>query len=217
VYGVLSDMIRRKIPVDGLGMQFHITSDFNDFAGLKANMERFGQLGLDIHITELDISVKSWDDAAKAQQAKVYANILKICLEVPACKNFETWGFTDKYTWKGTDAHPLPFDENLQAKAAVTEMLSILGGGSPPSPAPAPSPERSYEALTGTCQKAVAISGLLNVGSVAECQAQCDHQSGCLAVDTDGQDCYLKSHCDGQAGQCSGWCGYRVKAAIVYT
>ncbi len=34
------------------------------------------------------------------EQAAVYSAALNACLQVPsACKSFETWGFTDKYTW----------------------------------------------------------------------------------------------------------------------
>ena len=54
-------------------------------------------------------------------------NPLQVCLDEPACRSFESWGVTDKYTWRGTSQHPLPFDENLKAKAAVDSMLEILG------------------------------------------------------------------------------------------
>jgi len=49
-------------------------------------------------------------------------------MEVPLCRSFETWGFTDKFTWLGTDKHPLPFDENYVAKPIVTGMLATLKG-----------------------------------------------------------------------------------------
>merc|ERR1712070_273509 len=77
------------------------------------------------------------------------------------------------------------------------------------SPAP-----RVYERLTATCQNAVAISGELAVSSVQECEALCDKQDGCVAVDTDGKSCYLKSHCEGSfdsASTCTFWCAYRLK------
>ncbi len=33
-------------------------------------------------------------------QAAIYSGAIKACLQVPSvCKSFETWGFTDKYTW----------------------------------------------------------------------------------------------------------------------
>jgi len=58
----------------------------------------------------------------------VYRRLLRVCLQEPRCKNFETWGFTDRYTWKGSDNRPLPFDEQLKPKPAFSALLSeILG------------------------------------------------------------------------------------------
>lgn len=223
VYKLVKSMIDRKVPIDGVGLQAHIGGGYSDVAGVKVNMERFGALGLDVHITELDISYNSWSQSSETEQAKIYADLLQACLDTPACKSFETWGFTDKYTWKGTNKHPLPFDENFKPKAAVSSMISVLTGSpapgpspSPPSPSPTPpGPKRSYDRLTQTCLNAAAITGKLSVGSVSECETLCDKQTGCTSLDTDGSDCYLKSHCEGQTGQCSGWCGYRVKTLIV--
>ena len=48
-------------------------------------------------------------------------------MEEPACTSFESWGVSDKYTWRGTSQHPLPFDENLNRKDAVDSMLIVLG------------------------------------------------------------------------------------------
>lgn len=134
VYNYVRGMLTRKVPIDGVGLQMHIQSSFNDFAGLKANMERLAALGLDIHVTELDISFDTWSPDAEQQQAQLYAKLLEACLAVPRCKSFETWGFTDKDTWKGSDKHPLPFDINLQPKAAVASMLAVLKGNGTSAP-----------------------------------------------------------------------------------
>jgi len=206
IYEMVKSMKERGVPIDGVGLQMHINAGYSHIDSVKQNMQRFADLGLEIHITELDISYTSWSSSNEQKQAQIYANLLQACLDVSACKSFETWGLTDKYTWKGSDKHPLPFDSNYQPKTAVGSMIAVLTG----SPSPSPSPGRKYETLTGTCQNAQAISGKLSVGSVDECKRQCDAASGCVAVDTDGSDCYTKSHCEGQTGACSGWCAYRV-------
>ena len=82
---------------------------------------------------------------------------------------------------------------------------------------------RTYSQLTAPCKNAVAISGNLPCTSVADCEAQCDAQAAaapgtgatpCVAVDTNGKSaCYMKSHCDGTPGTCSGQCGYIVAQA----
>ena len=69
---------------------------------------------------------------------------------------------------------------------------------------------RTYERLTTTCRESKPISARLTVSSVAACKAQCNRSASCIAVDTDGVSCYTKSVCEGAAGECQGWCGYRV-------
>merc|ERR1712060_159910 len=129
--------------------------------------------------------------------------------------------------------HPLPFDDQYKAKKAVASMIAVLQGSpspmppaptptppaptpTPPAPSPTPpgpTPKRSYGTLTTTCQHAAAITGKLTVSSVQQCEALCDAQDGCIAVDSNGADCYLKSHCEGTVGSCDGWCAQRVKSS----
>jgi hypothetical protein len=65
-------------------------------------------------------------------QATIYSNVLNACLQQPACKGLQTWGFTDKYSWiPGTfpglgDA--LEFDANYAAKPAYFALQTGLGG-----------------------------------------------------------------------------------------
>lgn len=123
VYSLVKGMKDRGVPIDGVGFQMHTkTSKGVTVKGFKENMERFAALGLDIHITELDIGGDEND------QAEMYANILKTCLEVPHCKSFETWGFTDAYSWKASEK-PLPFDKEYHPKKAVASMLQVLSSG----------------------------------------------------------------------------------------
>ena len=51
------------------------------------------------------------------------------CLAAPNCKSVETWGFTDKYTWIGTDSRPLLFDTVLcpHSDSISVSNLHLLG------------------------------------------------------------------------------------------
>lgn len=136
VYDMLKSMKQRGVPVDGLGVQLHIDISFDFVEGIKANMRRLGELGLELHITELDVSCHGsgltpgacpqWGQAQAEQQANVYAALMQVCLEEPACTNFEVWGFTDKYTWMGTQQHPLLFDENFSKKPAYYSLIRTM-------------------------------------------------------------------------------------------
>ena len=89
-----------------------------------------------VHITELDVKCPDQcGEEAQEAQAKVYADVLRACLSQPkVCRSFETWGFTDRYTWltgarcPTTACHPLPFDEHLAPKKAALRMLAVLHG-----------------------------------------------------------------------------------------
>ncbi|GMH76955.1 hypothetical protein TL16_g07246 [Triparma laevis f. inornata] len=135
MYNMVKSMLDRGVPIDGVGLQMHVGTGYDLVDGVKANMERYGDLGLEVHITELDLvcSQKNgydcvWSDDMEKQQGELYATLLQACLDTEACTNFETWGFTDAHSWLEDGTHPLPFDENYDQKKAVGSMLDTLAG-----------------------------------------------------------------------------------------
>ena len=56
----------------------------------------------------------------------MYYKVLAACLSHPSCESFETWGFTDKYTWMNAPANPLPYDKNINPKNAYYAMRDLL-------------------------------------------------------------------------------------------
>ena len=75
------------VPIDGVGLQLHMQHTYSSFDGVAANMARLAALGLQVHVTELDVKCPSGCDLA--QQADVYRQLLRVCLAQPACTNFE--------------------------------------------------------------------------------------------------------------------------------
>jgi endo-1,4-beta-xylanase len=131
VHDMASDFVTREVPIDGIGLQFHIDAAAPpDMASVKTNMERFGALGLDVYITELDVSLASvtGTEAEKlALQADIYAGVLDGCLSVPACRSYTVFGFSDRYGWDELgDATPLIFDDAYQPKPAYFAIQSTL-------------------------------------------------------------------------------------------
>ena len=123
-YDLLKDLKVRGVPIDGIGLQLHVRHSFSAFDGVAQNMARLAALGLEVHVTELDVTCG--DGCDLQQQARVYAELLRVCLAQPACRNFETWGLTDKYTWKGPSQRPLPFDASMRPKPAFAAMIDVL-------------------------------------------------------------------------------------------
>ncbi len=136
VYNMLADFVKRGVPLDGVGMQMHIdTFGYPDSAGLAQTMAKFTALGLQVHITEMDVAlpVNAAGVATPGdlqEQALEYQRVLSICLQNPGCTAFETWGFTDKHSWIPA-AHPglgdaLPFDSNYQPKPAFNFLMQTF-------------------------------------------------------------------------------------------
>lgn len=137
IYAMLKDFKQRGVPIDGVGLQMHISRLDYDTDAVAKNIERLTKLGLQVHITELDVSlpVDSQGEANKedlARQAEIYRGVVRACVTNPGCTAIQTWGFTDKYSWIGSHSHgtrgaALPFDRNYQPKLAYQAMLKELG------------------------------------------------------------------------------------------
>jgi endo-1,4-beta-xylanase len=136
VYAMVQDFVTRGVPINGVGIQMHIdTTGYPSTAGLTKNIQMLTALGLQVHITEMDvrIPVDSSGNATAANlqaQAATYQRILTICLQNPGCTAFQTWGFTDKHSWI-PGSYPgfgdaLPFDVNYQPKPAFNSIISTL-------------------------------------------------------------------------------------------
>ncbi|MBN1285750.1 MAG: endo-1,4-beta-xylanase [Anaerolineae bacterium] len=140
VYDLVKGMIERGVPIHGVGLQMHIRlGTFRESGGLSTasvaeNIERLGALGLQVHITEMDVRTGGINtDAAFAEQAQIYYHALTVCLEAKACTALLTWGFTDQHTWIRVNLgevndRPLIFDEDYQPKPAYYGLRKALEG-----------------------------------------------------------------------------------------
>jgi len=134
VYNMVQDFVSRGVPIDGLGFQMHIdASGCPTAAGFAAHLQKITALGLQAHITEMDVKipVDSSGNAGAADlqaQAATYQRILTVCLQNPGCTAFQTWGFTDKHSWLSGQAKAaaLPFDVNYQPKPAFTTLMNTF-------------------------------------------------------------------------------------------
>lgn len=136
IYALVHDFRLRGVPIDGVGFQMHIANLRADVASISANISRFTALGVQIHITEMDVALPidpngnvRPEDLQK--QAGIYRQIAAACLAHPGCTAIQTWGFTDKYSWIGshskqTQGAALPFDRNYRAKPAYEALRNAL-------------------------------------------------------------------------------------------
>jgi endo-1,4-beta-xylanase len=134
IYNLVQGLVNSGVPINGVGLQMHTaTGVAPSTEELAANMKRLGDLGLMVHITEMDVrtqySKKSMPEKLQ-DQAKVYRQVLAACLQSSNCTGFFTWGLTDRYSWipgfTGNPDAPLLFDENYQPKPALDTVLNLL-------------------------------------------------------------------------------------------
>jgi endo-1,4-beta-xylanase len=138
IYRMARDFQSRGVPLDGIGLQMHLTAKPGSIAGMEANIKRLTGLGLQVQITELDVRLPvdgagAATPASLAAQAQIYRDVVALCLKYPLCTLIQTWGFTDKYSWipsnfPGTGA-ALPFDANYLPKPAYAAMADALRHG----------------------------------------------------------------------------------------
>jgi endo-1,4-beta-xylanase len=143
IYSMAQDFKARGVPLDGIGLQMHSNAaSFYAFPSperIERNMARLGALGLQIHITEMDVRLRqlAGDSAARlAQQADIYASVAQLCLNEPACTALNFWGFTDKYSWiynhfggRYPDEAPLIYDPEYRPKPAYYALGETLRAG----------------------------------------------------------------------------------------
>jgi len=127
VYNFVKDMVERGVPIDGVGLQYHLHTDKTvKYENVIETMKRFGDLGLEVQITEMDVnSVEGNTKEAFDLQAKLYGEGVKACLDSPNCTAFLIWGVGDSDSWR-SDGYPLAFNSDYTPKPAYYAMLDVL-------------------------------------------------------------------------------------------
>ncbi len=106
-----------KVPIDGIGFQCHLSAGIKK-DDISANIKRFGDIGLRVSLTEIDI---------KNATAADWTNLVNACLENFNCVSFVTWGMSDANSWIGSNcgcllyngSPPTPKDQMIQAVLAA--------------------------------------------------------------------------------------------------
>ena len=98
---VLRELLQQGVPIHGVGLQMHLELGHTPNPwSVAANIRRFNDLGLDVHITEMDVRMKDPATPERlVEQARVYGEILETCLAAEKCTALLTWGVTDRYSW----------------------------------------------------------------------------------------------------------------------
>jgi len=130
-----AELVAAGAPLDGIGFQGHIQIPFAPTnlptqAELEAAFRRFTALGLEVEVTELDVTLPSRSPCQLDFQREAYRAVLAACLAVDGCTGVTVWGLTDADTWVrrffNTPGYPLPYDAEFAPKPAYYGMRDAL-------------------------------------------------------------------------------------------
>lgn len=137
VLELVKQLKKQGVPVHAVGFQCHLLNgERHSRQTITDNLRRFSDLGVEVHITEMDVAIEKFegDRAAQIQtQAQVYRTVLEAFLATPGATVFQMWGFTDRHSWvnnfckRPTEA-ALIYDRDYQPKPALGALMDALAG-----------------------------------------------------------------------------------------
>jgi endo-1,4-beta-xylanase len=142
----VKQMLASGVPIDGIGDQGHLDTQYGFPTQLQQDLQRFANLGLKVAITEADVRTfvnnatnqQPTDALAVYAHAYYYDQMLKACLAVRSCISFTVWGFGDADSWVPGfftgEGYAGIYDVNLQPKPAYSALqqdLDLAAHGAP--------------------------------------------------------------------------------------
>ena len=147
IYQLLKKLKDSHVPVHGVGLQAHWSIFEPSEQELRESLDKYASLGLQVQITELDVSVYGWEKERRAKRAdesdaltpeleqkqlekyKMFFKVFRDYKKVITGITF--WNISDRYTWldtypvEGRKNYPLLFDQQLQPKKAYWEVIKF--------------------------------------------------------------------------------------------
>jgi endo-1,4-beta-xylanase len=149
VYDFVKDLRKQGVPIDGVGSQGHLGTQYGDFDAIQVSeaLRKFTDLGVATAFTEVDVR-SEMTEAVKAGNANEinprlqasasnYSALLQGCLSNEHCLSFTVWGFTDKHSWipnwsENKEGLANIYDENYAPKRAYRALQADLQIAGPP-------------------------------------------------------------------------------------
>jgi len=142
IYQLVKSLKDKDIPIHGVGLQAHWNIYGPSIDEIREAIEKYASLDVQMHITELDISVFEFNDRRTDlteptaemmdKQAERYGSIFELFREYSdVITNVTLWGAADDVTWlhdfpvRGRKNWPLLFDMNHNAKQALASVMQF--------------------------------------------------------------------------------------------
>lgn len=135
IYNMLKPL-KEKGLVDGMGMQSHISMILPYIQDYEAAIKKYASLGLEINVTELDITNDSNTSRSLKMLADRYKDIVGLLLKMKKegsanITHVTIWGLRDCDSWLPSQhdyitQYPLLFDDNGTPKLAYYSLLDLV-------------------------------------------------------------------------------------------
>jgi endo-1,4-beta-xylanase len=140
IYTMVKALLEKGVPIHGIGIQGHWSINWPEISEVEKSIDLFAELGLEVKITELDISVYDFNEKEKLftepvpelmeKQAKKYKDLFELFLaKSDVIEGVTTWGVADDHTWldnfpvKNRKNWPLLFDSDHEPKPAFKAVI----------------------------------------------------------------------------------------------
>ena len=140
---MIRNLLRKKVPIHGIGLQFHWGLDFPNLDEVNVALTEITQLGLKIHFSEIDVRLnmegkKDFVPSSEEllQQAAIYKKIGQLFMSIPADLQYGItfWGVTDETSWipgeTGNPDAPTMFFSSQSPKPAYFSFLQQINPAS---------------------------------------------------------------------------------------
>lgn len=143
-FDMVSGLVNTGVPIDGMGFQMHTGPldqgpNADDFG---ANLARYEALGLQVEVTEMDVSLCAIGGSVLGLELQRYRynRVVSACFATASCRSVSLWGLADPNSWLNdtgcmqggvvidTLPAPLAFDEGYQRKPAWWGVYDALNG-----------------------------------------------------------------------------------------
>lgn len=112
-----NSLIASGAPIEGLGIQGHVSSPFNPQLYYSNVLGPLNEVGLPIFVTEFDV-----EQANVSQRADDLENFYRICFSHPAVEGILMWGFWQNAIWR-SDAYIVNSDWTINEAGLRYEAL----------------------------------------------------------------------------------------------
>ncbi len=146
IYRLVKGLKDAGVPIHGVGLQGHWSVNNPSREELEKSISMFSSLGLQVQVTELDVSVyagrqggqlmqgrrdttATFTPEMEQQQLEKYKMIFDVFRQHKKhLTGITFWNISDRYTWldmRGRKNYPLLFDTKLQPKKAYWEVVKF--------------------------------------------------------------------------------------------